>query len=49
MGTNSVPLVADLVLFCYDKDFILSLSEDSRFKLSKLSILLFGIWMTIGY
>ena len=26
MGTNFVPLVADLFMFCYDRDFMLSLS-----------------------
>ena len=30
MGTNCTPLVADLFLFCYEKDFILSLSEDTQ-------------------
>ena len=30
MGTNFVPLVADLFLFCYEKDFMLSLSEDNQ-------------------
>ena len=30
MGTNCVPLVADLLLFCYEKDFMLSLSEDAQ-------------------
>ena len=28
MGTNCAPLVADLFLFCYERDFKLSLSED---------------------
>ena len=28
MGTNYAPLVADLFLFCYERDFMLSLSED---------------------
>ena len=28
MGTNCAPLVADLFLFCYERDFLLSLSED---------------------
>ena len=28
MGTNCAPLVADLFLFCYERDFMLSLSED---------------------
>ena len=31
MGTNCTPLVADLFLFCYERDFMLSLSEDNKF------------------
>ena len=27
MGTNCAPLVADLFLFCYERDFMTSLSE----------------------
>ena len=30
MGTNCAPLVADLFLFCYERDFMLSLSEDDQ-------------------
>ena len=30
MGTNWAPLVADLFLFCYERDFMLSLSEDNQ-------------------
>ena len=30
MGTNYDHLVADLFLFCYDRDFMLSLSEDNK-------------------
>ena len=30
MGTNCVPLVADLFMFCYERDFMLSLSENSQ-------------------
>ena len=30
MGTNCAPLVADLVLFCYKRDFMLSLSDDNQ-------------------
>ena len=30
MGTNCAPLVADVFLFCYERDFILSLSEDNQ-------------------
>ena len=27
MGTNCAPLVADLFLFCYERDFMTSLSD----------------------
>ena len=30
MGTNCAPLVADLFLFCYERDFMLSLSEKNQ-------------------
>ena len=30
MGSNCAPLVADLFLFCYERDFMLSLSEDNQ-------------------
>ena len=30
MGTNCAPLVADLLLFCYERDFMLSLSENNQ-------------------
>ena len=30
MGTNCAPLEADLFLFCYDRDFMLSLLEDTQ-------------------
>ena len=30
MGTNCAPLVADLFLFCYDRDFMMSLSDDKQ-------------------
>ena len=29
MGTNCAPLVADLFLFCYESDFMLSLSDNN--------------------
>ena len=32
MENNWVPLVADLLLFCYERDFMLSLSEDNQSK-----------------
>ena len=30
MDTNFVPLVADLFLFYYERDFMLSLSDDNQ-------------------
>ena len=30
MGTNCVPLVADLFLFCYEKDLMKNLSSDNQ-------------------
>ena len=30
MGTNCAPLVADLIWFCYERDFMLSLSENNQ-------------------
>ena len=33
MGTNCAPLVADLFLFCYEKDFMKSLTKEKRYDL----------------
>ena len=30
MGTNCAPLVAELFLFCYERDFMLSLSDNNQ-------------------
>ena len=30
MGTNCSPLVADLFLFCYERHFMMSLSDDKQ-------------------
>ena len=30
MGTNYAPLVANLFLFCYERDFMLSLSDNNQ-------------------
>ena len=30
MGTNCAPLVADVFLFCYEKDFMMSFSDDKQ-------------------
>ena len=35
MGTNCSPLVADLFLFCYERDFMLSLSDDNQSEVSE--------------
>ena len=31
MGTNCAPLVADMFLFCYEKDFMKSLTKEKRY------------------
>ena len=33
MGTNCAPLVADLFLFCYERDFMMSLTKEKRYDL----------------
>ena len=30
MGTNCAPLVANLFLFCFERDFMLSLSDNNQ-------------------
>ena len=30
MGTNCAPLTVDLLLFCYERDFMLSLSDNNQ-------------------
>ena len=30
MGTNCAPLVANLLLFCYERDFMMTLSDDKQ-------------------
>ena len=30
MGNNCAPLVADIFLFCYERDFMMSLSDDKQ-------------------
>ena len=30
MGTNCAPLVANLFLFCYERDFMMSLFDDKQ-------------------
>ena len=35
MGTNCAPLVADLFLFCYERDFMTSLSDVKQVEIIK--------------
>ena len=35
MGTNCAPLVADLFLFCYERDFMKNLSNDNQAEVIK--------------
>ena len=44
MGTNCAPLVADLFLFCYERDFMTSLSDDKQADVIDVLTLLPDIW-----
>ena len=44
-GTHCAPLVADLFLFCYERDFMMSLSDVSRLILLTVIALHPDIWM----
>ena len=44
MGTNCAPLVADLFLFCYERDFMMSLSDDKQANVIDALKLNSGIW-----
>ena len=44
MVTNCAPLIADLFLFCYERDFVASLSYNKELKLFKHLTLLLDIW-----
>ena len=46
MGTNCALLVADLFLFCYERDFMTSLSDVKQVKLLKHLNLHLDIWTT---
>ena len=39
IGTNCAPLVADLFLFCYERDIMLSQSDNTVIKLTLLKLL----------
>ena len=42
---NCAPLVADLFLFCYERDFMMSFSVENHLKSLKLLARLQDIWM----
>ena len=44
MGTSCVPLVADLFLFCYERDFTMSLSEEKQSEVIEAFSSTLGIW-----
>ena len=45
MGTNCAPLVADLFLFCYEKDFMMSLYVENQSEIIEAFTRLQDIWM----
>ena len=45
MGTNCAPLVADLFLFCYERDFMMFLSNDKQADISDVLTLQPDIWI----
>ena len=44
MGTNCASLVADSFLFCYERDFMMSLSGDKQAEVIDALTLLPDIW-----
>ena len=44
MGTNCAPLVADLFLFCYERDLMMSLSEEKLSEIIESSARRLDIW-----
>ena len=44
MGTNCAPLGADLFLFCYERDFLMSLSDAKQADVIDALTLLPDIW-----
>ena len=49
MSTICAPLVADLFLFCHERDFMMSLSEEKQSDLIKLSARCLDIGRFIKY
>jgi len=49
MGTNCAPLVVDLFLYCYERDFILSLDKRSQADVICALMILPDIWTTFQH
>ena len=49
IDTNCAPLVADLFLFCYDRDFMTSLSDDSQADIIEAFDTTLDIWTIFLY
>ena len=48
LATNCAPLVADLYLFCYERDFMLSLSGNNQTDIFEAFKLLDNIFIRFG-
>ena len=46
MGNNFAPLIADMFIFCYERDFMTSLSNDTQAEVLKLFPHRLDIWTT---
>ena len=49
MDTSCAPLVADLFLFCYERDFMTSLSDDNQTDIIDIEIILSGLFSVLRY
>ena len=47
MGTNCAPVLTDLFLFCYESDFMMSLSDDKQADNIDVLTLNPDIWMIV--
>ena len=49
MGTNCAPLVADLFLFCYERDFMKSLSRENQADIIEVLLLLVLVFLSVRF
>ena len=51
MGTNCAPLIADLFLYCYERDFMSDLQKSKRFDLIDMfndtMLVVLAFWISI--